>query len=431
MNKRVRQTLIGVITFVTLLVGFVGAASANTRYYGVDGSKYQGSTLKKVTPEDSFGISQIGGYYNGTFIPQATYQSQVASGIAMGLRMHTYIYMETGSNQAQTKQMLDYYLPKVQTPKQSIVALDYESGASADREANTDNVLYGLRRVKEAGYTPVLYSYKPYILSHLNRQRITAEFPNCLWVAAYRDYSVMTRPDYNYFPSMDGINMWQFTSTAIAGGYDYNVDLLGITLNGYKNGNVEQPKSQPQAVKQGQKADNTPKSAIQVGNTVRVKFGVKRWANGIGMPSWVQSNTYKVQQVSGNRLLLGGIMSWINASDVEVVSVTNNTPRVTTSATYYVVRYGDTLSGIASRYGTSWQNLQRLNGLRNPNWLSVGQRLVIRQGATQSVSRVYRVQYGDTLSGIAAKFGTNVYNLQSKNGIRNANLIFVGQTLHY
>ena len=241
----------------------------------------------------------------------------------------------------------------------------------------------------------------------------------------------MTRPDYNYFPSMDGINMWQFTSTAIAGGYDYNVDLLGITLNGYKNGNVEQPKSQPQAVKQGQKADNTPKSAIQVGNTVRVKFGVKHWANGVGMPSWVQSNTYKVQQVSGNRLLLGGIMSWINASDVEVVSVTNNAPRVTTSATYYVVRYGDTLSGIASRYGTSWQNLQRLNGLRNPNWLSVGQRLVIRQGATQSVSRVYRVQYGDTLSGIAAKLGTNVYNLQSKNGIRNANLIFVGQTLRY
>ena len=202
-------------------------------------------------------------------------------------------------------------------------------------------------------------------------------------------------------------------------------------MNGYKNGNAENPKSETKAIEQGQKADNTPKSAIQVGNTVRVKFGVKRWANGVGMPSWVQSNTYKVQQVSGNRLLLGGIMSWINARDVEVVSVTNNAPRVTTSATYYVVRYGDTLSGIASRYGTSWQNLQRLNGLRNPNWLSVGQRLVIRQGATQSVSRVYRVQYGDTLSGIAAKLGTNVYNLQSKNGIRNANLIFVGQTLRY
>ena len=420
MIKLNKKWLVGLTCMVGLFLLPMNADAA--RYYGVDGSRYQGNTLKKVTSEDSFAISQIGGYYNGTFIPQATYQSQVASGIAMGLRMHTYIYMETGANQVQTKQMLDYYLPRVQTPKQSIVALDYESGASANREANTNNVLYGLRRVKAAGYTPVLYSYKPYILAHLDRQRITAEFPNCLWVAAYRDYSVMTRPDYNYFPSMDGINMWQFTSTAIAGGYDYNVDLLGITLNGYKKGNAERPNSETKAIQQGQKADNTPKSAIKVGDTVRVKFGVKRWANGIGMPSWVQSNTYKVQEVSGSKLLLGGIMSWINARDVEIVSVTNNI-----SSSYYVVRYGDTLSGIASRYGTTWQNLQRLNGLNNPNWIYPGQRLRVTGSA--SAKRTYTVRYGDTLSGIAYRYGVNAYTLARNNGIRNVNLIYPGQKL--
>lgn len=420
MIKLNKKWLVGLTCMVGLFLLPMNADAA--RYYGVDGSRYQGNTLKKVTSEDSFAISQIGGYYNGTFIPQATYQSQVASGIAMGLRMHTYIYMETGANQAQTKAMLDYYLPRVQTPKQSIVALDYESGASANREANTDNVLYGLRRIKAAGYTPVLYSYKPYILSHLDRQRITSEFPNSLWVAAYRDYSVMTRPDYNYFPSMDGINMWQFTSTAIAGGYDYNVDLLGITLNGYKKGNAERPNSETKAIQQGQKADNTPKSAIKVGDTVRVKFGVKHWANGIGMPSWVQSNTYKVQEVSGSKLLLGGIMSWINARDVEIVSVTNNI-----SSSYYIVRYGDTLSGIASRYGTTWQNLQRLNGLNNPNWIYPGQR--IRVAGTVSAKRTYTVHYGDTLSGIAYRYGVNVYTLARNNRIRNINLIYPGQKL--
>ena len=420
MIKLNKKWLVGLTCMVGLFLLPMNADAA--RYYGVDGSRYQGNTLKKVTSEDSFAISQIGGYYNGTFIPQATYQSQVASGIAMGLRMHTYIYMETGANQAQTKAMLDYYLPRVQTPKQSIVALDYESGASANREANTDNVLYGLRRIKAAGYTPVLYSYKPYILSHLDRQRITSEFPNSLWVAAYRDYSVMTRPDYNYFPSMDGINMWQFTSTAIAGGYDYNVDLLGITLNGYKKGNAERPNSETKAIQQGQKADNTPKSAIKVGDTVRVKFGVKHWGNGIGMPSWVQSNTYKVQEVSGSKLLLGGIMSWINARDVEIVSVTNNI-----SSSYYIVRYGDTLSGIASRYGTTWQNLQRLNGLNNPNWIYPGQR--IRVAGTVSAKRTYTVHYGDTLSGIAYRYGVNVYTLARNNRIRNINLIYPGQKL--
>lgn len=398
------------------------------RYYGVDSSRYQGNTLKKVTPEDSFAISQIGGYYNGTFIPQTTYQSQVASGIAMGLRMHTYIYMETGSNQVQTKQMLDYYLPKVQTPKKSIVALDYESGASADREANTDNVLYGLRRVKEAGYTPVLYSYKPYILSHLNRQRITAEFPNCLWVAAYRDYSVLTRPDYNYFPSMPGINMWQFTSTAIAGGYDYNVDLLGITLNGYKNGNVEHPKSETKAIEQGQKADNTPKSAIQVGNTVRVKFGVKYWANGVGMPSWVQSNTYKAQQVSGNRVLLAGIMSWINRADVEILQTSAQAKQ--TSGSAYTVRSGDSWWSIATRHGMSMYTLAARNGRTIYSMLHPGDRLTI-SGQTVTATRAYTVRRGDTLSGISARLGVSVNSLASCNHIRNINWIYIGQRLLY
>lgn len=43
----------------------------------------------------------------------------------------------------------------------------------------------------------------------------------------------------------------------------------------------------------------------------------------------------------------------------------------------YTVRYGDTLSSIAGRYGTTWQNLQRLNSLRNPNWIYPGQKLNI------------------------------------------------------
>ena len=40
---------------------------------------------------------------------------------------------------------------------------------------------------------------------------------------------VTPSPLYNYFPSMDGIAIWQFTSTYIAGGLDGNVDLAGIT----------------------------------------------------------------------------------------------------------------------------------------------------------------------------------------------------------
>lgn len=43
----------------------------------------------------------------------------------------------------------------------------------------------------------------------------------------------------------------------------------------------------------------------------------------------------------------------------------------------YTVRSGDTLSGIAARYGTTWQHLQQINGIRNANLIRVGQVLRI------------------------------------------------------
>lgn len=47
----------------------------------------------------------------------------------------------------------------------------------------------------------------------------------------------------------------------------------------------------------------------------------------------------------------------------------------TSGATYYVVRAGDTLSGIASKYGTTYQKLASMNGISDPNKIYIGQRI--------------------------------------------------------
>ncbi|GAB3873730.1 hypothetical protein GCM10029964_014480 [Kibdelosporangium lantanae] len=94
----------------------------------------------------------------------------------------------------------------------------------------------------------------------------------------------------------------------------------------------------------------------------------------------------------------------------------------------YTVRIGDTLSGIASKYGTTWQELQRLNGIANPNLIFPGQILRIR-GDAPPAEQTYTVVRGDTLSGIAARFGTSWRILQEINNIPNPNKIFPGQVL--
>lgn len=211
--------------------------SAATTYLGTDWAKYQGNN-GIVGPNDEFAIAQIGGTYSGQLNVQSTYGPQIKSARAKGLRAHTYIWYEVGSNQTVAKNALDYFLPRVQTPKGSIVALDYESGASGNKAANTEAVLYGMRRVKSAGYTPLLYSGQVYLNTHLDVKKILASFPNSLWVARYPDYSVSAKPNFNYFPTMDGVAIWQFTSMHVAGGLDGNVDLLGVTFNGYKGSSV-------------------------------------------------------------------------------------------------------------------------------------------------------------------------------------------------
>lgn len=98
-----------------------------------------------------------------------------------------------------------------------------------------------------------------------------------------------------------------------------------------------------------------------------------------------------------------------------------------TRATVYTVKPGDTLSGIAQKYGTTVAKLQSLNGISNPNKIYAGQKLKISGSAP--VKQYYTVKVGDTLSGIAAKYGTSVNRLASLNGIKNPNLIRAGQKL--
>ena len=407
-----------------LLMAAPAEAQAN-RAQGTDLSCYQGYTAVKGQASDEFAIAQIGGINQCGIYTQTTYQSQVATGIAQGLRMHTYIWYQVSGDKQVAKRCMDYFLPRVQTPKGSIVALDYEDGASASVAANTDAILYGMRRIADAGYTPVYYSYKPYTLAHVDYKRILAAYPNSLWIAAYKDYNVTTTPDYAYFPTMDGVAQWQFTSMYKAGGLDGNVDLTGITQNGYRKGDAAKPVTKPTAVKQGIKADNTPKADIKPGYTVKVNFSARKWASGQCIPSWVHGKAYRVQQVSGDRVLLAGIMSWINRSDVEILQTAKQT-----SGSTYTVQSGDSWWSIANRYGMSMYTLASRNGKTIYSMLHPGDRLII-SGQTTAATRTYTVRRGDTLSGIAGRLGVSVSHLIQTNRIPNPNRIYIGQRLVY
>lgn len=102
--------------------------------------------------------------------------------------------------------------------------------------------------------------------------------------------------------------------------------------------------------------------------------------------------------------------------------------------TIHTVQSGETLSGIAAQYGTTYQAIAAANGISDPNLIYPGQRLVVsggNGGGAPSGGGTYTVQSGDTLSGIAAAngWGGDYMGLAAKNGISDPNKIYPGQVI--
>jgi GH25 family lysozyme M1 (1,4-beta-N-acetylmuramidase)/LysM repeat protein len=104
-------------------------------------------------------------------------------------------------------------------------------------------------------------------------------------------------------------------------------------------------------------------------------------------------------------------------------------PVVQTDGTTYIVQPGDTLSGIAARYGTTYQSLAAINNIADPNRIYPGQEIVIDGAATEASTEYYTIQPGDTLSGIASTYGTTWQRLAEINGIDTPDLIHPGTTI--
>ncbi|MGB9593971.1 MAG: LysM peptidoglycan-binding domain-containing protein [Anaerolineae bacterium] len=98
---------------------------------------------------------------------------------------------------------------------------------------------------------------------------------------------------------------------------------------------------------------------------------------------------------------------------------------------YHVVCPGETLTRIAWRYGTTVQAIAAANGIWNPNCIYAGQVLRIPCPTWYPGPRptCHVVRWGETLFGIARMYGTSVWAIARANGICNINYIRAGQCL--
>ncbi|MFB9954053.1 lytic transglycosylase [Cellulomonas denverensis] len=104
----------------------------------------------------------------------------------------------------------------------------------------------------------------------------------------------------------------------------------------------------------------------------------------------------------------------------------------------YTVRKGDTVSHIAKQFGTTVSAVRSANGLNAQAFIREGQTLTIPTGTTATTTTTaapaatggsHTVARGETVSGIAARYGTTVAAVVSANGLNAQAFIREGQTL--
>lgn len=138
-----------------------------------------------------------------------------------------------------------------------------------------------------------------------------------------------------------------------------------------------------------------------------------------------------------NRIYVGQVLRVGGTQSTPVNTVSQPRHNNASASGSYTVQSGDTLSGIASRLGVSYEQLAQSNGIANPNRIYVGQILRVSGQATSYQAPAaaarggYTVQSGDSLSAIAAQYGLDWRTLAQRNNLQAPYTIYVGQRLSF
>lgn len=220
----------------------------SSRTYGVDVASYQSTDLAIYRKAGaSFAIVKL---TEGTDYRNPKASKQVASSRDNHMYTHAYHFARFGSSVSQAKKEAAYFIEeakKQDISQKRMLWLDWESGSgnvvTGPKAANTTAILAFMDAIKAAGWRPGLYSGASLMRSAIDTAQVTKKYGTCLWVASYPTMSAVSTADFNYFPSMDGVAIWQFTSNWHGLDVDGNVAL--VDLNASASPAPAKPKQKP------------------------------------------------------------------------------------------------------------------------------------------------------------------------------------------
>ena len=211
----------------------MSSSNVQKRSYGVDVANWQASDVNY--PNIKFALVKVTegtGYVN----PKAS--AQIKSAKAHGLLTGAYFYANHSGSVSRAREEARYAVAKAKAlgvPLGSYLADDFEQGdgnsVTGYTSSNTDAVLAAMAVIKEAGYKPLCYANASVLRNNLSASRIVKIYGTCLWVASYKVSGRQDHADFNYFPSMDGVAIWQFADNYRGCDVDGNISLVDLKIS--------------------------------------------------------------------------------------------------------------------------------------------------------------------------------------------------------
>ena len=203
--------------------------------YGVDVAKYQPESLRAYAKAGAkYAIVQVS-VSNSIVAPRA--KKQIASAKANDMEVMGYFYGCFGHSATQAASEAHFAIKNAKSiglPKGSYLGVDWErtnNNVKGDVSQNTAAIIQAMKVIRNAGYIPLLYSGADLLRNKINTKQVVKQFGTCLWVASYAISGRVNTANFNYFPSMNGVAIWQFTDNWNNLKVDGNISLIDLKSN--------------------------------------------------------------------------------------------------------------------------------------------------------------------------------------------------------
>lgn len=438
-------------------IGFSSAYAASPRVDMIDVSHFnsqQGFPLSFYQTIKNAGVKAVTVKLSeGTYYTDPAASVNITNAKVSGMQVNIYHFARFKSIEG-AKNEADWVDKRAQlvgfNTTDGYVILDLEDSSLTTNKADLTNYANAFTdQLSKLGYQKVaIYSGSYYYNGRLLPNQLNVKLN---WLASYPSNPQSAQPTAS---SPNGVNAWQwsdsytFTGMSNFGKFDATEDYSGFLTSGVvttppviisnSSGNISLVNymaskgmdfsfaNRSKLASEYGIANYTGSAAQNLALLAKLESGEQ--PSNMNFDNSKLNTSQPAPRPDNSNVPLSAVKSTTTS-----VKSTNVTKATTSTSTYKVVS-GDSLSKIAKKFGTTTSNLQNLNGIKNVNLIRVGQVLKIKStsaSVTTSSSKVtyHKVTKNETVSELAKRYGSSIAQIKIWNGLNSKYLIHIGQNL--